>query len=164
MCLKWAWVGDPCLWRVEACSCRHDGSGRGRGGVSHKYGGNLMRCLWFNISSFLCFVFFLLMGWKWELWRGLMWLTIRWLKGFFGGAEGSSVRSAAAGPELKSEAVCFQNDLWSVISLQCWTWNRWKECAVFWFFILNISFYLLLWCLVVLTPLMLPIWITLRCL
>lgn len=33
------------------------------------------------------------------------------IEGFFWGGGGSSVRSAAAGPELKSEAVCFQNDL-----------------------------------------------------
>lgn len=30
---------------------------------------------------------------------------------FFFGWGGSSVSSAAAGPELKSEAVCFQKDL-----------------------------------------------------
>lgn len=56
MCLKWAWVGDPCLCRVGACSCRHDVRGRRTGGGLHKYGGNLMRCLWFNISFWVVFV------------------------------------------------------------------------------------------------------------
>lgn len=135
-----------------------------------------MRCLWFNIFSFFSCFFFVsggfggsLCGSQYDDWRFCVCMSV-----------------CVFGTELICQVCCCCCWAWaeiidwalpkkkkkekpsirSVISPQCRIWNWWKECAIFLcvcvFF--NNSFNLLLWCLVTLTPSMLPIWITLRCL
>lgn len=104
--------GVTCLCRVGMYAWRHDVSWARMEKGEGRCGGKMPL-----IQRFQFFFFKFVTRWRWRFWRVFVWLTIWSLIFFLFVRQSWSVRCGATAPELKSEAVCFQNGLWSVIFL-----------------------------------------------